>query len=110
MIPNSTQHQSIFSYSLSRPFPFRWFTPGTVVGAIVFTALFSFLNFASSGYNLIVQTSSNPNVTISQGDWLQHWPSFLTTKVQPTCQPANIVVNSQFFTNQTALKYTLTSV
>lgn len=41
----SDKHTSIFSYSLSRPFPFRWFTPGGTVGAIVFTALFSFLKF-----------------------------------------------------------------
>lgn len=104
------KHQSVFSYAIARPFPFRWFTPGAVLGGITFIALFTFLNFASSGYDLIVQTSSSPNDTISQGNWLKHWPSFLTTKVQPTCQPADLRVNSQFFTNHTGLKYTLTSV
>ncbi|KAI1460421.1 hypothetical protein F4805DRAFT_392374 [Annulohypoxylon moriforme] len=107
---NTRSYESFFSYSVSRPFPFRWFTPGAIIGGIISLALFTFLNFASSGYNLVVQISSNPNDTVSGGNWLQHWPSFLTTKVQPTCEPANLPVNSQLFTNQTALTYTLTSV
>ncbi|XDG09694.1 hypothetical protein ABKA04_009309 [Annulohypoxylon sp. FPYF3050] len=104
------KYESFFSYGVTRPFPFRWFTPGAIIGGIVCLALFTFLNFASSGYNLVVQISSNPNGTTAEGSWLQHWPSFLTAKVQPTCEPANLPVNSQIFTNQTALTYTLTSV
>ncbi|KAI0889342.1 uncharacterized protein GGS22DRAFT_177860 [Annulohypoxylon maeteangense] len=104
------KYESFFTYGVSRPFPFRWFTPGAIIGGIVSLALFTFLNFASSGYNLVVQISSDPNATVSEGNWLQHWPSFLTAKVQPTCQPANLPVDSQLFTNQTALTYTLTNV
>ncbi|KAI1209371.1 uncharacterized protein F4807DRAFT_91589 [Annulohypoxylon truncatum] len=107
---SNRKYESFFSYSVSRPFPFRWFTPGAIIGGIVSLALFTFLNFASSGYNLVVQISSNPNATLSEGNWLQRWPSFLTAKVQPTCEPANLPVNSQIFTNQTALTYMLTNV
>ncbi|GAP85845.1 hypothetical protein SAMD00023353_1401420 [Rosellinia necatrix] len=106
----SGQHESFFTYGLTRPLPFRWFTPGAVVAGVISLALFTFLNFASAGYNLIVTISTNPNATISEGSWLQHWPSYLSAKVQPTCEPANLPVNSQFFTNQTALTYTLTGV
>ena len=100
----------MFSYSVSRPYPFKWFTPVVVVGFVVFTALFSFLNLACNGYDLIVQTLSDPNKTVSEGIWFQNWPSYLTSKVQPSWQPVDIHVNTLFFTNQTALTYTLTNV
>ncbi|KAF2803199.1 uncharacterized protein BDZ99DRAFT_512276 [Mytilinidion resinicola] len=104
------EHESVFSYNITRAYPFRWFTPVVLVGFLVTTVLFSFLNFASNGYDLIVETSSNPNQTISEGIWFKNWPSYLTSKAKPSCQPADIHVNTLLFTNQTALTYTLTDV
>ncbi|KAF4943816.1 hypothetical protein FSARC_14824 [Fusarium sarcochroum] len=104
------EHKSFFSYAVTRPFPFRWFTPVAIVGGIVFLALFTFMNFASSSYELIVQNVLDPNATVSGRGWLHGYPSFLTTKVRPKCQPASLLVNSPFFTNNTALTYTLTNV
>lgn len=101
---------SMFSYNITRPYPFRWFTPLVIIGFIVFTVLLSFLNFVSTGYTLVVQESSDPNTTVTGGVWMHHWPSFLTSKVQPTCQTVNLPLGSEFFTNQTALTYTLTDV
>jgi hypothetical protein len=106
----TTPHESIFSYSISRPYPFRWITPAVLTGFLAATVLFSFLNFASNGYDLIVQTSSNPNATISEGIWFQNWPSYLTSNVKPSCQSVDLHVNTLLFTNQTALTYTLTDV
>ncbi|EMD92171.1 hypothetical protein COCC4DRAFT_188987 [Bipolaris maydis ATCC 48331] len=107
----SVRHKSLFSYNLTRPFPFRWFTPGAVVGGLILTAVFTFVNFASSGYVLAIEMSSNPNVTLSQSmGSMNYWPSYLTSKVRPICQPSSLPVNTRFFTNQTALMYTLTSV
>ncbi|KAK8045881.1 hypothetical protein PG996_013945 [Apiospora saccharicola] len=55
--------------------------------------------------------SVDPNATVSQAaNSLQWWPSYLASKIMPTCQPTPLPVNSQFFTNQTALTYTLASV
>jgi hypothetical protein len=106
----TSAHESIFSYGINRPYPFKWFTPVVLAGFLVATVLFSFLNFASNGYDLIVQTSSDPNTTISEGIWFQNWPSYLTSKVKPSCQSVDIHVNTLLFTNQTALTYTLTDV
>ncbi|KAJ5134851.1 hypothetical protein N7526_006216 [Penicillium atrosanguineum] len=103
-------HESFFSYNVSRPYPYRWFTPAAVLGAVTFAALFSLLNFAANGYDLVVQTSTNPNSTMSSAGWLGRWPSYLTDKVRPTCQAATVSVGSQVFTNQTALTYTLTAI
>lgn len=58
----------------------------------------------------MVQSSSNPNATIVENVWLRHWPSYISRNIQPTCQAVNLPINSQFFTNQTALTCTLTGV
>jgi hypothetical protein len=102
-------HSSLFSYSISRPWPFKWFTPTVVVGGVVATIFFSILNFISSGYSLTVQYSRDPNTTTSQ-IWFNHWPSFLTSKIQPTCQAVNLPINTELLTNNTALTYSLTAV
>ncbi|EUC34924.1 hypothetical protein COCCADRAFT_3779 [Bipolaris zeicola 26-R-13] len=55
--------------------------------------------------------STNPNVTLAQSMGpIELSPSYLTSKVRPICQPSSLPVNTRFFTNQTALMYTLTSV
>jgi hypothetical protein len=103
-------HSSLFTYNITRRYPFAWFTPVVFIGGAIAIVLFSLLNFVSTGYNLSVEYSTNPNATVSGRIWFNHWPSFLTSKVQPTCQPLDIQVNSKFFTNQTGLTYTLTGV
>ncbi|KAK5135158.1 hypothetical protein LTR08_005544 [Meristemomyces frigidus] len=100
---------SILTYSITRPYP-GWVTPVVIVGFIIFTILFSFFNYVSTGYTLAVLESANPNATVESRVWMRHWPSFLANKIQPTCQTVNLPVGSEFFTNQTALLYTLTDV
>ncbi len=41
---------SMFSYNISRPYPFRWFTPVVFVGGAIALVLFSLLNLVSTGY------------------------------------------------------------
>lgn len=103
-------HQSVFNYSITRPYPYRWFTPVAIVGAIVLVVLLSVMNFVQNSYVLQVEYADNPNATIANGSWFSHWPSYLTRSVRPTCEPTNIDVNSQIFTNQSGLTWTLTSV
>jgi hypothetical protein len=43
---------SWFSYDLSRPYPYRWFTPVSLCGGALFLALFTWLNFAANGFEL----------------------------------------------------------
>ncbi|KAL9105454.1 MAG: hypothetical protein Q9227_009363 [Pyrenula ochraceoflavens] len=107
---NEPPYQSFFSYELTRPYPFRWFTFVASIGFLGFTALFSYLNFVSTGSTLTNEVSRNPHRTIADNKWFPKWPSFLTDKFQPTCQTLSLPVNSEFFTSQNALTYTLTSV
>jgi hypothetical protein len=49
-------HKSIFSYNLSRPYPYPWFTWVVVIGGVLATALFSVVNLAADGYELVYKT------------------------------------------------------
>ena len=44
-------HESILSYNLSRPYPFRWFTWLVFGGGVIATVLFTVINLAADGYN-----------------------------------------------------------
>jgi hypothetical protein len=110
MAYRSQTHESYFSYSLTRPYPFRWFTPVAVCLLLIVAAFFSIVNIASSGYTLVVLSTNDPNTTLAQNTWLKHWPSFVTSKTRATCQPLAIPVKTELFTNNTALTYTLMAV
>ena len=108
--PTTAMYSSIFSHNITRPYPFRWFTPVVAIGAIIALVLFSLLNLGSSGYNLVSVYSQNPNATISGYASTNRWPSFIHSSLRPTCDSTVIPVNSQLYTNNTALGYTLTGV
>jgi hypothetical protein len=44
-------HESIFSYNITKPYPYRWFTWLVVLGGIAAAALFSVINLAANGYD-----------------------------------------------------------
>lgn len=43
-------HESVFSYTLSRPYPYRWFTYIVWLGGAAALALFSVVSLAANGY------------------------------------------------------------
>jgi hypothetical protein len=103
-------HESIFSYGLSRPYPFRWFTPTVIIGAILATALFSFLNVAATGYELKTVESSNPNATVEAKTFFSKWPAFMTGNNEPTCDTKIMGVGNQYYTTNTAFSYKLEEI
>lgn len=103
-------HSSIFSYNLSRPYPLKWFTPIVFVGGIIALVLVSFLNVATSGYQLAATSSTNPNVTESAQTWFARWPSFIIGHMQASCESSAIPLGTQLYTNNTALPHTLGGV
>ncbi|KAK6854449.1 hypothetical protein PG995_009542 [Apiospora arundinis] len=105
-------HTSFFSYNVTRPYPFRWFTPVIVVGGILAAALVSFINFASTGFELVATSSNNPNATVD--DPYRYggirWPSYFIDKTRATCAPATLPLNTLIYTKNNALAYTLRRV
>ena len=93
-----------FSYSVTREYPYRWFTPTAIVGSIVLTILFSAINFFSNAYNMVTITTDDPHA-VEANRWSGRVPGIFTSKIQPKCQDAIISVGSTVTTNQTALSY-----
>ncbi|KAK7991898.1 hypothetical protein PG988_000692 [Apiospora saccharicola] len=105
-------YRSSFSYNVTRPYPFKWFTPVVVIGGIIITVLVSFFNFASNGYELVATSSNDPNATVS--DPSQHggiqWPSYFVGNTRATCAPATLPLNTLIYTQSSAIGYTLRNV
>ena len=101
-----------FTYNLTRSYPYRYYTPVLIVDFLIATALFSFLNYVSSGYTLQASylPDSNDTTWASSDSWLKHWPSAFVGSIRPTCQPSSIPVGTRTMTNNSALSWTITNV
>jgi len=103
-------HTSSFSYNLSRPYPYRWFTPVAVVGGIIATVLFSAVNLATNGYQLKTIYTTNPNGTLTQSYWFTNAPWAWSAKLRPTCEAQNLSPGTEYFTTNLGLSYRLERV
>lgn len=105
----STMYQSLFSYNITRPYPFRWFTLSALIGGLIATILISLLNIAATGYELHTLSSSDPNATMVAPTWLGKWPSSLVS-THASCGPATIPLQTRLWTNNTGFSYVLSKV
>ncbi len=103
-------HESLFTYNLTRPYPFKWVTWSVIVGGILATALFSTINFAANGYVLEVQYTVDPNGTAKNTQWFEKAPWTLVNKLSANCQPLDIAVNTPLFTTKLSLSYALADI
>lgn len=105
-------YQSFFSYNVSRKYPFWWFTPLVVVGAVIAIPLITFLNVTMAGYELVATSSNNPNQTVANPSWYGNiqWPAYFIQNTQPTCAAATIPLQSQIFSENEAIPYSLNAV
>jgi hypothetical protein len=112
MAPNKSiwKFPPTFTYPVTRENPYTWFSWFVIVGGICVAVLLSAINVAANGYELIVVYMDNYNSTVNQTRWTGRPPFSWFEKALPKCQTREIPVNTQFFTNNSALSYTLTSV
>lgn len=68
------EDESAFSYPITRPYPFWWFTSAVIVGDTICAALFSFVAVAADGYNVNPEYVLDLNDTISKSYWFQQPP------------------------------------
>ena len=101
---------SYFQYPITKPWPFKWFTPVAVVGGIVATVLLSLINYVSTGFELQTIYTDSPRDAIPQYGWAQQQLLSWKSNVRGTCEPQNIAVGSQIFTNHSGLTHTLSAV
>jgi hypothetical protein len=103
---------SILTYNITRPYPYRWYTPALAIGFTLAAAFFSFVNYVSSGYTLQAAYLSDSNATTwsASNSWLNHWPSAFVESIKPTCQSSLIPVGTTTVTNNSALSWTVANV
>jgi len=99
-----------FTYPITRENPYTWFSWSVIAGGICVAVFLSAINVAANGYELIVDYKDDYNRTVNQTRRTGRPPFSWFEKALPKCQTRDIPVNTQFFTKNSALPYTLTSV
>lgn len=103
---------SFFHYNISKPFPFRWFTPVAVIGGLLCGLFLTFANFGSSSYYLKTQYTDTPEelVTKAKSEWYLKAPWNWGDTPQTDFETASLSVGSQMFTTNLGFRYTLDNV
>lgn len=101
---------SIFSYPVTRPYPWFWFTWSVVTGFSVLGVLFSFVAVAGNAYQFQSVYTTDPNGTESHREWFQRAPFSWLAAMESKCQAAQLTVGGQYFTTNRGFVYTLDSI
>ena len=100
------------SYNLQRPYPFhKRFKRCVSIGIILFLAVFTVFNVATTGFDMQPTYTTNPNGTEGHKQWFNN--AFFTwgdDTLDPKCQHFDIPVGYDFMTTNLGLRYTVTGV
>ncbi|KAF2472465.1 uncharacterized protein BDR25DRAFT_14566 [Lindgomyces ingoldianus] len=100
------------SYNLQRPYPFhKRFKRCVAVGIVLFLAVFTVFNLATTGFDMQPEYTTNPNGTESHRRWFNN--KFFTWNddtLDPKCEHLDIPVGYDFMTTNLGLRYTVTGV
>ncbi|KAI1320777.1 hypothetical protein F5Y16DRAFT_389539 [Xylariaceae sp. FL0255] len=102
-----------FSYALKRDYPYSWLTPAVAAGTLVAAAVILFINIITQSYDLVATSTNNISGLKAQNPFAQQ--PLLAYLVQQnnnkaSCDAATIPINSEIWTKNYALPYTVTSV
>ncbi|PNP82744.1 hypothetical protein FNYG_03975 [Fusarium nygamai] len=101
-------HSSWFSYRITRPYPFRWFTPVAIAGGLILTVLFTIINLASSAFYLKPIFTDDPNGTTTQSvRWFMKAPLNWDNNMKVKCQPKILSVGDRVFSTNLGFQYSV---
>ncbi|EXK44702.1 hypothetical protein FOXG_03852 [Fusarium oxysporum f. sp. lycopersici 4287] len=101
-------HSSWFSYPITRPFPFRWFTPVAIVGGLILMVLFTIINLASSAFYLKPIFTDDPNGTTTKSvRWFMKAPLNWDNNMKVKCQPKILSVGDRVFSTNLGFQYSV---
>ncbi|KAF4908983.1 hypothetical protein CGCF415_v006271 [Colletotrichum fructicola] len=105
-------HSSWFEYPVTRPYPFRWFTPAAIGGGLILAVVFSLVNFSSNGFYLktIYTESLNDTEASFHSRWFQKRRFNWQNDMNAECQPHLLTVGSSFFTSNLEFDYKVKSI
>lgn len=99
--------ESFFSYPLTRPYPFAWFTYVAIIAGVILTVLFSFVALATDGYDLDLVYTLDLNDTLHQDYWFQKAPFSWFSRDHLSCQPALLTPGNTYFTSNLGFMYSM---
>ncbi|KAF5609761.1 uncharacterized protein FSUBG_3758 [Fusarium subglutinans] len=101
-------HSSWFSYPITRPYPFRWFTPVAIGGGLILVVLFTIINLASSAFYLKPIFTDDPNGTTTQSiRWFMKAPLNWDNNMKVKCQPKILSVGDRVFSTNLGFQYSV---
>lgn len=103
-------HLRPFSYPVTKPYPFRWFTPLVIIGGLVLVVLFSLWTYPPNAYEMQSQTSLHPRETEKYKPPPPRLSWWYGDDLKAKCQPYELLVGSRFFTVNRGFLYTVDRV
>ncbi|KAF4887366.1 hypothetical protein CGCFRS4_v010569 [Colletotrichum fructicola] len=101
-----------FEYPITRPYPFKWFTPVAIIGCVILTAVFSLVNLTSNGFDLkpLYTTDVNGTEAAANARWFNKPPFNWQGDMDVECQPYLLTVGDSFFTSNHGFRYKVKSI
>ncbi|KAI6442166.1 hypothetical protein MCOR22_006074 [Pyricularia oryzae] len=103
-------HLRPFSYPVTKPYPFRWFTPLVIIGGLVLVVLFFLWTYPPNAYEMQSQTSFHPRETEKYKPPPPRLSWWYGDDLKAKCQPYELLVGSRFFTVNRGFLYTVDRV
>jgi hypothetical protein len=101
---------SIFSYNVTRPFPFPWFTWAVLASGTILTVLFTFVAVASNAYELDSVYTTDCNNTEGRQEWYSKPPFAWFNSLEAKCQPNLLTVGASYKTSNRGFVYSLSGI
>ena len=102
--------QAFLTYPITRHYPNPWVDWVVAILLILCTVLFTFVNLATTGYNVEIIHTLNPNGTVAHKHWFETAPWSWFNSVSATCQGSPIAKGSSVFTTNLGLIYTVDKI
>ncbi|KAI0553639.1 hypothetical protein F4679DRAFT_598928 [Xylaria curta] len=99
-----------FSYALQRDYPYKWLTPLVAAGGLVAIVIVLFVNIETQSYELVATPTNDISASQANNPNSSLLPRLLTRDSNMACDYAKLPVNSEIFTKNYALSYTIRSV
>lgn len=103
-------HLYRFSYPITKPYPFKWFTPLVIVLGLVLAVLFSFITYPANAYDMIIETTTDPGDFVERNQKSSPFGWLYGDNLKPKCEPYDLSVGSRFFTTNKGFLYTVDKV
>ncbi|KAI0467943.1 hypothetical protein F4859DRAFT_219981 [Xylaria cf. heliscus] len=105
-------HRFGISYNLTRNYPYKWVTPVVVLGGLIAIVIITFIHIVTESYDLVATSTNNATQILEHGNPYPNSPllSYLTRHTRATCASTTLPINSEIFTSNYAIPYTISSI